>query len=201
MAMNQLGNGLHEAKRHAGALTVREADLATRRRLGATEERMLCAKGNLAITYAKLARFDEALSMRRDVYFGRLKLNGEDNERTLMAANNYACSLVDLRCFEEAKALLRKTMPVARRVLGEGHELTLKMRWMYAQSLYKDPAATLDYVREAVTTLEDTERTARRVLGGTHPLTMQIEDLQQRSREVLSTHEDVGSISDAVGAL
>ena len=70
---------------------------------------------------------------------------------------------------------MRKTIPVARRVLGEGHLLTLKMRCVYAQSLYKDPDATLDDLREAATTLEDTERIARRVFGGAHPLTKGIE--------------------------
>ena len=39
---------------------------------------------------------------------------------------------------------MRKLMPVARRVLGEGHNLTLMMRWVYAQSLFRDDAATLD---------------------------------------------------------
>ena len=92
-------------------------------------------------------------------------------------------------------------MPVAPHVLGEGHETTLRMRSVYAAALCDDPGATLDNCREAVATLEDTAQSARRVLGETHPLTMQIEDIQQRSREELSTHEDVGSISDAVGAL
>ena len=49
-------------------------------------------------------------------------------------------------------------MPVARRVLGDNHGDTLRLRWNYAQSLSKDPNATLDDVREAVTMLEETER-------------------------------------------
>ena len=77
--------------------------------------------------------------------------------------------------FEDAKALLRKTLPVARRVLGESHELTLRTRWIYADVLYENPAATLDDVREAVTTLEETLPTARRVLGGAHPFTVEVE--------------------------
>ena len=48
------------------------------------------------------------------------------------------------------------------------------MRSVYARALYEDPAATLDYLHEAVTTLEDADRIARRVFGGTHPLTKQI---------------------------
>ena len=39
----------------------------------------------------------------------------------------------------------------------------------------RDPGATLDDLREAVTTLEDLERAARRVMGGAHPLTSTIE--------------------------
>jgi len=50
------------------------------------------------------------------------------------------------------------------------------MRTLYAQALYKDPDATLDDLREAVTTLEDLERIARRVLGGAHPDTVGIRD-------------------------
>ena len=38
-------------------------------------------------------------------------------------------------------------MTVARRVLGESHEVTLRMRWSYAQTLYKDDGATLDDLR------------------------------------------------------
>ena len=64
---------------------------------------------------------------------------------------------------------MRKTIPVTRRVLGERDALSLKMRWIYADAVYKDPAATLDDLRESVNTLEDTERKARRVLGGSHP--------------------------------
>ena len=90
---------------------------------------------------------------------------------TLVAANNYAASLTELERLEEANSLMRKMMPVARRILGESHDLTLRMRWSYAEALYKDAGATLDDLHEAVTTLEEIERTARRVLGGAHPLT------------------------------
>ena len=80
-------------------------------------------------------------------------------------------------------------MPVARRVLGDSHELTLKMRWTYAEALYKADGATLDDIREAVTTLEEIERTARRVLGGTHPTTESIELTLQYARAALRVRE------------
>ena len=76
-----------------------------------------------------------------------------------------AGSLKDHQRFEEAKSLLRRTIPVARRVLGEGADLTLRMRWIYAEALYKGDGATLDDLHEAVTTLEDAARISRRVLS------------------------------------
>ena len=118
-----------------------------------------------------------------------MKLSGHEDLNTLIAANNYALSLDDLKRFEEAKSLLRKTIPVARRVLGESHILTLRMRSIYAEALYKDDAATLDDLREAVTTLEDTERTARRVLGGAHPNTTGIERELREARAALAARE------------
>ena len=155
----------------------------------AAEERILVTKSCLAITYAELGHLEKALSMERDIYFGRLKLDGRDNQETLRAANNYALSLVRLQRFEEARSLLPKTIPVARRVLGEGHRLTLKMRWNYAQALYKDVDATLDDLREAVATLGDVERTARRVFGGTHPFLVNIESRLRYARAALRARE------------
>ena len=80
-------------------------------------------------------------------------------------------------------------MPVARRVLGESNELALQMRWNYARVLYRDPAATLDDLRKAVTMLEDAGRIARRVLGGAHPTTRGIENDLRYARAALRARE------------
>ena len=136
-----------------------------------------------------LGRDEEANRMLRDVYAGRLKLNGDEHEYTFIAADNYALSLLGLQRFEEAKALLRKMMPVARRVLGESYETTLKMRTVYARALFLDAGATLEDLREAVTTLGDVVRIARRVFGGEHPLTMTLGEDLQDSRAALRARE------------
>ena len=136
---------------------------------------ILVAQGNLAITYANLGRPGQALRMRQEVYSGWLKLLGEEHEDTLREANNYAISLHDLRRFEEAKAILRKTIPVVRRVLRENDEYAQDEVYLRVGAL-RDPAATLDDLREAVTTLDEIEPTARRVLGGAHPTTEGIEN-------------------------
>ena len=187
--MTQLGNGLSAAEHHEDALSVNEAELSMERRLGASEDDLLAAQTNLAGIYAELGHHEKAQSMERDVYSARLRLDGEDDEKTLRAATNYGSSLRDQRLFEEAKSLLRKTIPVARRVLGEGHRITLKIRWTYAEALYKDDGATLDDLREAVNTLEDAGRIARRVFGSAHPLTEGMKSGLRNARAALRARE------------
>ena len=115
-----------------------------------------------------------------------LRFHGGEHKRTLLVAENYALTLLEGNRFEEAKVLMRKTLPAARRVFGKDASNTLKMRSVYAEALYRDPGATLDDVREAVTTLEDVERIARRVLGGAHSLTSAIECHVQNARAAVA---------------
>ena len=199
-AMTQLGNGLGASEHHEDALAVREAELAMLRRVGDSEHNILIALGNIAVTYNRLGRFEEALRLRREVYSGLLNLHGHQHFDTLREANNLATSLVNLKRFEEAKSLMRKMMPVARRALGENDETTLTTRWLYAVSLCRNVGATLEDLSEAVTALHETGQIARRVLGGAHPVTMEIERHLRKSREELSAR-NVSSISEAVGAL
>ena len=149
---------------------------------------MLAVQSNLAMTYCKLGRHEEALDLQREVYSVCSKVFGE-HEHTLLAANNYASNLVTLKRFGEARSLMQKTMPVARRVLGDSHDYTLTMRKVYAESFCLDASATLDDLREAVTTFEDTARIARRVFGGAHPITVRNERSLRNARTVLRARE------------
>ena len=183
MAMTLLGNGLDAADQHEDALSVQEADLATMRRCGASEQNILAVQANLATTYSALGRTDQSQRLKREVYYGYKELLGEEHEHTILVAENYAWSLIDLRRFEEAKTLLQKMVLVAQRVHGETDIRTIKMQVSHASALCMDPCATLDDLQEAVTSLEERERTARRVLGGTHPLVLDIERKLQNARE------------------
>ena len=151
---------------------------------------MLVVLTNLALTYEKLGRHEEALRLKRDVYSGTSKLCGTEHRKTLQAANNYGTSFARLGRYAEAKALFRKITPVARRVLGEADGITLTMRSNYARALCEeDTGATLDDLREAVTTLEETERIARRVLGGAHPAARSIGESLRDARAALRARE------------
>ena len=94
--MTTLGNGLHDAGHHEEALSVKEAELSLIRRVGGPEENKLAVKNNLANSYHKLGRSEQALEMYRDVYYGFAKLKGEEDTDTLLVAENYADSLVQL---------------------------------------------------------------------------------------------------------
>ena len=200
-AMRVLGSGLSDADHDADALSVREAELSMRQRLGDRTTNILAAQSNLAVSYEALGRPEETLRMREDVYSGCLQLFGE-HERTLLAANNYAVSLQTLKRFDEVKSLMHKSIPVAQHILGENNDLTLRMRWLYALALCRDDDATLDDVHEAVETLEETERTARRVLGGAHPLVADFERALRGARAALAAREgeDVSAVREAMAA-
>ena len=180
------------------ALSVRQAELSTTRRNGASEYHILAAQNNLANNYAALRRAEEALLIRKDVYAGYCRLFGEDHNTSVQSANNCAISLIVSSRFEEAKALLRKTMPVTRRVLGENNDLTLRMKQVYAEALFRDTDGTLDDLREAVTTLEDTARIARRVLGGSHPMVAEIEVSLRDSQAAWSARDTPSTYSRPV---
>jgi len=199
-ALTELGSGLYDAKHYEDALVVQEAELSILPRVGSSEHGMLIVQTNLANTYHSLGRFEEALQLERDVYHGSLRLYGEGNRDTLISANNYADSLLSLNRFEEAKSVLREVIPVARRVLGENDTLPFRMRKVYAQALYEDPAATRGALREAVTMFEDTALPARRVLGGAHPIVLGIEHDLQNARAALGAR-DIESIRDDVEAI
>jgi len=87
---------------------------------------------------------------------------------------------------EEASSLMRKIIPVARRIFGETNITFLRMRWLYALALFKDQAATLDDLREAVTTLESVAPTWKRVFGPAHPETPSIQGALKEARKALA---------------
>ena len=145
------------------------------------------------MTYAELGRTKQALQIEREVYFGHLKLKGEEHFETLQMANNYATTLLHLQRYGEAKSLLRKTVTVAHRVLGADNRLTLTLRANYALALCRDAGATLDDLREALNTLEAIRPTARRAAGSAHPLAMGIEAALEQARDALRARAATGA--------
>ena len=81
-AMTAVGNGLHDADLYEDALSVKEAELSMRRRHSDSVENMIVVQANLANTYNAVGRLELALSMRRDVYSGHVRLAFSSSTRT-----------------------------------------------------------------------------------------------------------------------
>ena len=170
--MTVLGNGLFDAGHYEDALSVQEAELAMERRLGGSEDNILAVQGNLANTYGKLGRRDEALSAYRDAYARYKSLFGNSDERTLSAANNLVHQLMKQSKYAEAVSILRKPLSDARRALGDDHDLTLALGSLLADSLASTGTSpTVDDLREAIAIREDICKRSQRLLGRSHPNT------------------------------
>ena len=187
IAMLQLGNGLHSANQFEDCLSVQMVELSTMRRIGAPEQNILVMQGNISCTYQVLGRFEQALSMRRDVYNGGLKIHGEHHEETITAAGNYAITCINLERFEEAKSLLRKIMPVSQRVHGTEHMRTISLREDLARAMLDDRDSSLVEIREALETLEEILGVMQRVMGASHPETRRVQQHLKAYRDYFRT--------------
>src|SRR5439155_8089208 len=76
------------------------------------------AMHNLAISYDKAGRLDEALKLQEEVLALRRKALGPGHTETLRAMNNLACSLQLAGRFEEALKLLEEVLALRREALG-----------------------------------------------------------------------------------
>ncbi len=187
LAMSLLGSGLHEAEHYAEALSVKETELSTLRRLGASQDNILIMQSNLANTYSKIGRFEEALRMDREVYAGFKLIFGNCHNCTLTAANNLVFQLLRQRKHAEAVSILREPLSEARRAFGDDHEHTLQLSSLLADSLVSaGTSPTLDDVREAIAIREDVCKRSRRLLGESHPASRRRQDALDGARNALA---------------
>ena len=185
MAINQLANGLQVSGHQEHALSVREVELATEERLGASPLRTLATRSNLALSYYHLGRIEEALRLQREVYTGWqiLSLSSQLREAVgdclTISVGNLTEILIAAREFEEAQSLAREKLPEIIDRHGPDDILTLEVRTWYARALFLEG----EDLSEAENVLEDVWRRSKRVLSDSHPDT-------ERARKFL---EDVRS--------
>ena len=185
--LRRVAFALHRREAVAVRAAVLEAELSMMRRVGASEEALLVARGNLGNTYDTLGRNEEALSTYREAYAGCKSLLGGCNFRTLMAANNLVYALQKQMKHAEALSILREPLSDARRALGDDHEMTLMLSSLLSDSLLKARTSpTVDDIREAIAIREDVCKRSRRLLGGAHPDTRRRQDALDCSRRNLA---------------
>ena len=174
-AMNHLVNGLNASGHYEDALSVQEAALSMKRRLGASEKSMLVTQGNLSITYEHLGRTDDSLRMKKAVYAGHVRLFGDLHEKTFDSALNLSIALVRADEASEAMSFTRRLLPLARRALGADHGVCLRFAHAYVHSVMNCAAASRDELIFAEKLIADTVRRLRRVFGIAHPNTARAE--------------------------
>jgi hypothetical protein len=87
------------------------------------------------------------------------------------------------------EARWRFMLTTSQPALPYSRSRTIGMRGNYARALYRDPNATLDDIREAVTILEEIAPTARRSLDGAHSLLSNILKSLRYARAALRARE------------
>ena len=173
-------------KHYEDALSVRETELSTLRRVGHVEEDILTSQTNLASTYTKFGRREEALKLRQEVYARRRVLMPE-HPRTMALAIDLANALIDKKLFTEASALARETLPIARRVCGDANDATLGLRFLLTRATILNPDATQNGLRVAKEELEVLLPTTRRIFGASHPRARLVQEAIELTNRRLST--------------
>jgi hypothetical protein len=191
LAMSNLGNALGRADCFAEALSVQEAELASRLRVGAPDDDVLVIRTNMAVCYTELGRHEEALELRRAIYAKISSIDDCRNHILFTCSLNLAISLHGTRRYSEAISFMREQLPKARRAFGAEHDIVIHFRWTYGVALLdgsrtKDKhEASRDDLAESTAVLEEVSRTSRRVLGPSHPFTKGIQ------RDLLLAQEEL----------
>jgi tetratricopeptide (TPR) repeat protein len=183
-AMQQLANGLQDARRYDEALLIYEARLDELARHQCVD---LDTRHAMANCLRSLGRHDEAKRMLRDVYTAHVAKDGKYHADTILAASNLTNLLVYLEEWTEAKKVALDILPAARRTLGVDHYNTMGIHWTYAMCLANPVDASLDDLIEAEAVLDDTSRRWRRVMGEAHPDTERIQNAHELARGNLAS--------------
>jgi tetratricopeptide (TPR) repeat protein len=124
---------------------------------------------NLANSYAKSGRHDEALRLREQALAARQAVLGPTHQDTLESANNLGLSYTTFGQHEKSIELLKRTLPVVEAKFGADHVETLPYRFNLAQS-----HAALGQDEAAVRLYQQTLDLAKDKLSASHPNTLRI---------------------------
>lgn len=171
-ALRILGGSLAVSGFEEESLALQKAELAflelNSRGVPADENKkdILALRHNIAITYRRLGRHEEALCVRREDFAQTVALCGSSSRDTFAAVISMANSLVEAEQFDEAKHLLLENITAAQSTIGDNDKVTLGLRNVYGTVLYRMGSAD-----EAVAVLTYVSERARLLFGEGHPLT------------------------------
>jgi tetratricopeptide (TPR) repeat protein len=111
---------------YADGEVMQEASLEIRRSvLGQGHLDVLSSMNNLAMTYSKRGRWEEADKLQVEVIKKRKEVLGEGHPDTLRSIKNLAVTYSQQGRWEEAEKLQVEVLEKSKEVLGEGHPSTL----------------------------------------------------------------------------
>ena len=112
-----------------------------RRNFSHDEQAILIAQSNLASLLEALARHEESLVLKREVFARCTATLGASHEQTISTGLNVSSSLYNLELWDEAISLARELLPPARR-MGADQHLTLCLSQNLAMALRDNPEST-----------------------------------------------------------
>ncbi len=184
MAQTILSNSLQKEGTYQEALPMIEALLATVRRAWPDNtDEIIQTSANLANVYTECDKAEEAATIYKDLYEQMCTLHGPDVQAAAVGVN-YAQTLIKVERFADARAVGREIAQWAHRNPDSPHSFHVLKALM--DSLYKDPNASVEDLREAVEVFENVPATSSRVLGTAHPDTKTYEKALAKAKKALA---------------
>ena len=185
MAQTTLVNALIKPGTYQEALPITEALLATIRRAWPDNtNEIIQTSANLANVHLKCGRAEEAAAINKDVYEQTCAIRGPGSLFTATLGANYALNLVQVGRFADARAICRDIVQWAHRNPDNPHSFHVLKA--LARSIYEDPNASVEDLREAVRVFENVPAASSRVFGPAHPDTKKYEVILAKAKKALA---------------
>ena len=149
------------------ALTLQHGVEIIQSLMGSAHSDVLVLQNNLATTYEKAGRLNEAITLFEQVLADRIRILGDKHPDTLASRNNLAYAYQSIGCFTKAISQLQQVLADSIRILGEEHPRTLTARNNLAYSYVSAGKFTI-----ATPIFEQVLADSIRILGEDHPHTL-----------------------------
>ena len=169
------------------ALTLQHGVEIIQSLMGSAHSDVLALQNNLATTYEKAGRLNEAITLFEQVLSDRIRILGDKHPDTLASRNNLAYAYQSIGCFTEAISQLQQVLADSTGLLGEDHPQTLTARNNLAYAYVSAGNSTI-----ATPIFEQILADSIRTLGEDHPHTL-------TSRNNLAyAYQEEGRLTEAI---
>ena len=169
------------------ALTLQHGVEIIQSLMGSAHSDVLALQNNLATTYEKAGRLNEAITLFEQILSDRIRILGDKHPDTLASRNNLAYAYQSIGCFTEAISQLQQVLADSTGLLGDDHPQTLAARNNLAYAYVSAGNFTI-----ATPIFEQLLADRIRILGEDHPHTL-------TSRNNLAyAYQEEGRLTEAI---